>query len=643
MTRSTLLTLPLALLFAACSAAENSATSAAAKPILLEAEAFAEHGGWAHDQQFMDQMGSPYLLAHGLGKPVADATTLLKAQPGRYRLWVRTKDWVAPWGAKGTPGRFQVKLDGQAVPVEFGTEGAKWHWQDGGIVELKSENRVALHDLTGFEGRCDALLFSSDLKATPPDAGPDAAPWRRELLGLPENPEDGGRFDLVVVGGGVAGSCAAVAAAREGLSVALIQDRPVLGGNGSSEVGVRIEGHIHQKPWKEIGNLVAELEGKRKKTPLVCQVADPKTAIEERQQQDANMSDVIARQPGLKLFTGFRVNAADADKGRHLRAVVAQDTRSGRRLRFAATWFADCTGDATIGFLAGAEFTMQNEGHMGVTNPWSISCECKDRTLLSASTSESPGSIFAFPRCPWAVDLSQKPFPGRGKVAGQWEAKGASSNLGSWFWESGYNRHPIDEVELMRDQNLRAMYGAWDALKNVDKVYPDRELAWAAFIAGKRESRLLTGDVVVNGDDFRKGRKFEDAAFPCTWSLDLHDPHPQFLDADPYDPFISSASHYDDKSGKYLYKGPYWAPYRALYSRNIDNLWMAGRNISVDREALGAVRVMRTCGMMGEVVGLAAGIAKRRGLSPRGVYEKALPELQELIVRGVLPAPRKEN
>ncbi len=133
--------------------------------ILLEAEQFADTGGWDIDQQSMDQMGSPYLLAHGLGVPVKDAVTTFKlAAPGKYRVWVRTRDWVAPWKAPGAPGQFQVLINGRSLPVTFGTEGAEWHWQDGGIVELARETTVALHDLTGFEGRCDAVLFTKDLE-----------------------------------------------------------------------------------------------------------------------------------------------------------------------------------------------------------------------------------------------------------------------------------------------------------------------------------------------------------------------------------------------------------------------------------------------------------------------------------------------
>ena len=117
--------------------------------ILIEAEAFADVGAWVLDQQFMDQMGSPFLLAHGLGVPVADATTTITVrQGGTYRVWVRTRDWVATWGAPGSPGRFQVLVNDVPLDTTFGTEGAEWHWQDGGTVQItESQVTIGLHAL----------------------------------------------------------------------------------------------------------------------------------------------------------------------------------------------------------------------------------------------------------------------------------------------------------------------------------------------------------------------------------------------------------------------------------------------------------------------------------------------------------------
>lgn len=604
-------------------------TPQAQQVLLLEAERFDSYGGWELDQQSIEQMGSPYLLAHGLGVPVQDAmTTAHLEQRGEYRVWVRTRDWVAPWNAPGAPGRFQVLVNGKPLDATFGTEGADWHWQDGGTVRLEAGDlHVALRDLTGFEGRCDSVLFCSDPAFVPPDTVEELERFRRAALGLPAEPVDGGSFDLVVSGGGIAGCCAALAAARNGLTVALIQDRPILGGNGSSEVRVWPEGHTLQQPFDHVGDIVEEI--------LPMKKADTGNAKAGSVYQDARKQEVLAAEPRLTLLTNHRVRGVEAEKN-HLRAVVAEDTRTGVRKRIVGKFFADCTGDATVGYLAKADYEMTRQAHQGMSNLWNVldqdnphqvlKCECKDKAALAIAT--EAGDVAApFPRCPWALDLSDKPFPGRSKLKGQWGGDAPLDNLGAWFWESGFDRDPIDDVERIRDLNLRAMYGAWDALKNVDHLYPNHRIGWAAFIAGKRESRRLMGDVILSVEDFKQSRVFEDPAFPCSWHIDVHSPDGRFAAGLGQDSFISVATEGKD----YRYVGPYWAPYRCLYSWNIDNLFMAGRNISVTHDALGPVRVMRTCGMMGEAIGKAAWICVSHNTTPRGVYEKHLPLFKQLL------------
>jgi hypothetical protein len=604
----------------------------AREQVFVEAEQFGDCGGWDLDQQFMDQMGSPYLLAHGLGVPVRDAVTTVKfPTPGTYRVWVRTRDWVAPWKSPGAPGKFQLLIDGKPLVTTFGTEGAEWHWQDGGTVNVGKEAKLALHDLTGFEGRCDAIVFSSDLDFQPPNEKAELATWRRQQLGLPESAEDGGTYDLVVIGGGIAGSAAAVTAARLGLTVALIQDRPVLGGNGSSEVRVWPEGHTNQEPYPRIGDVVRELVPDRTKAAGNAKSG----AVYE----DQRKSDLVGDEPKITLLLEQRVFVAETEHGK-LTSVTAQHTRSARRTKLRGRFFADCTGDGTVGYLAGADHDITERGHMGVSNMWNLLdasdekqvlvCECKDKDALAVAFQQGNVAV-PFPRCPWAIDLSDKPFPGRKKFIGQGRAhEKPLDNLGGWFWESGFDRDPIEDVERMRDLNFRAMYGAWDALKNVDKLYPNHRIGWAAFIAGKRESRRLLGDVVLSADDFRNQKQFPDAAFPCSWHIDLHLPEKEFQDGHEGNEFISRAT----EGAGYRYKGPYWAPYRCLYSRNLSNLFMAGRDISVNHDALGAVRVMRTCGMMGEVVGMAASLCRQHDTTPRGVYADYLQDLKALMKRG---------
>ena len=237
--------------------------------ILVEAESFADHGGWALDTQFITVMGSPYLLAHGLGRPVKDATTEIQVPaPGTYRIFVRTKDWVARWNAPGQPGKFQVLVNGQPLKETFGTQGADWFWHDGGTVQLTGKTlKLALHDLTGFEGRCDAILLTRDLSFTPPNDMSVLPEWRCKLLGLPAEPIERDGYDLIVVGGGYSGMGAAISAARMGCRVALVQNRPVLGGNGSSEVRVWANGLIRRGEFPRVGEIVEEFADQASKSP----------------------------------------------------------------------------------------------------------------------------------------------------------------------------------------------------------------------------------------------------------------------------------------------------------------------------------------------------------------------------------------
>ena len=220
-----------------------------------------------------------------------------------------------------------------------------------------------------------------------------------------------------------------------------------------------------------------------------------------------------------------------------------------------------------------------------------------------------------------ALDLTDKPFPTK------------LADLGVWFWESGFDFDTIQDAEAIRDHNLRAMYGAWDCLKNVKKLYPNHRIVWAAYISGRRESRRLLGDVILGKDDILSGREFADGCVGSTWSIDLHLPDPAFEAAAPDNPFISEAKYTQFR------KKPYPIPYRCFYSRNVPNLMMAGRNISVTHEALGTTRVMGTNGMMGEALGRAALLCKKHNADPRHVYEKYLDEFKQLLKQSTKDKP----
>jgi hypothetical protein len=582
--------------------------SSEAETVLIEAEGFEDLGGWVVDQQFMDQVGSPYLLAHGLGVPVKDARTNVNfPATGKYRVWVRTRDWVGPWKAPGAPGKFQLLIEGKALKTVFGTEGAEWHWQDGGTLSIKNKQvPVSLHDLTGFEGRCDAIVFvTDDSSLPPPNEAEDLAAFRRKMLGLSDKPEDAGDFDLVVVGGGIAGTCTAVSAARLGLQVALIQNRPVLGGNNSSEVRVHLNGKINLPPYPALGNVVKELDSGWRGNAQPASYYDDEKKLE-----------VVRAEKNIHLFLNTHAYKVEKE-GDKIAAVIAKNIRTNKEIRFVAPVFADCTGDGTVGFLAGADFRMGREGRDETGEP--LAPEKPDRMTMGTSVQwyswqEKPPS--AFPNCPWALQFDEQSCQ--------------HATRGDWNWETGMHRDQITEFEYIRDYGLRAVYGNWAFLKNHsrDKAkYANRRLEWVAYIGGKRESRRLLGDVILQQQDIEQQREFPDAFVTTTWTIDLHYPDPKNTEFFPGEEFRSIAS--------FNPVDPYPIPYRCLYSRNVRNLMMAGRCISVTHVALGTVRVMRTCGMMGEVVGMAVSLCKKHDTTPRGIYEKHLEELKSLAQRGV--------
>ena len=205
--------------------------------LFLEAESFSQRGGWVVDPAAMGEMGSAYLMAHGAGVPVADAETSIEIpEAGEYHIWARTRDWTAVW-KRGTPaGRFTIRISGYELPQVLGTNGEKWAWQKAGSLRLSAgEHTVALHDLTGFNGRCDALYFSTDPMDVPPDGGRALEEFRKEKCAIIPV-DDPGNYDLIVAGGGMAGSVTALAAARLGLHVLLLQDRAVLIRNNQTAV-----------------------------------------------------------------------------------------------------------------------------------------------------------------------------------------------------------------------------------------------------------------------------------------------------------------------------------------------------------------------------------------------------------------------
>jgi hypothetical protein len=606
-----------------------------AQIIFIETESFENRGGWVIDQQSMDQMGSPYLMAHGLGIPVENATMRIDLpKKAIYRIWVRTRNWVAPWDVPETPGRFQLLFNKNLLETTFGTEGAEWHWQNGGTIQLnKGEVEIEIHDLTGFNGRCDAIILTKDLNFTPPNELNALAQFRQSHLNLPAEPDIAGTFDLVVVGGGMAGITAAVSAARLGCKVALIQNRPVLGGNNSSEVRVGLSGLIFQEPYPNLGKLVDEVgsvghwtlweakrdpESTRSKKILDLIKKNPEKIIHNAGPKsnygDDKKLKIVEAEENIELFLNTHV--LDVERtGNKIISVTGKNIITGQKMIIKGELFADCTGDGNLGFLAGADFRMGRESRLETGEP--SAPEKEDDLVMGTSVqwyAEKMDNLSSFPECPWAVQFNEKTCQ--------------HLTRGDWDWETGFYRNQVEDIEYIRDYGLRAVFGNWSYLKNKSREkekYSEYQLEWVAYIGGKRESRRLSGDVILKEQDLLERTVYPDASFTTTWTIDLH--YPIALEGFEEEPFLSTARHIEIE--------PYAVPYRCLYSRNIENLFMAGRNISVTHVALGTVRVMRTTGMMGEVIGMAASLAKKHNTSPRGIYKNHLVELKSLMIKGV--------
>ncbi len=568
-----------------------------ASGVLVEAASFAERGGWQLDTQHYQQMGGCYLLAHGLGKPVANAKTRFSLpQSGTWHVWVRTRDWCP--GDWPSPGRFRVRVNGSALATTFGTEGEPWHWQYGGTVEIAAPQGVELEleDLTGFDGRCDAIYFSREKTPSLPNSDlRQLAAWKDRLSGRADKPIAERTYDLVIVGGGIAGCAAALAARSQGLRVALIQDRPLFGGNASEEIRVHTIG----------------ISGKGE--AIIKTIDTPHypnghaDAIKAQQKREATM-----KASGADLFP-LHIAIGLEKAGDRIVSVEARNAVTGIITRFRAPVFIDATGDGWLGYWAGADCRYGREAHSEFDEAWAKHGDLwspakPDNRVMGTSVlwnSEDAGEPTEFPDVPWAMPV----------------AKTHAAINGEWYWEYSANHlNQIDDAERIRDHMLRAIFGSFANAKK-DPKNADVALKFVAFVGGKRESRRLMGDYIYTMKDMTERRQFPDAVVEEKREIDGH--YQLAETGSPLD-FLSKAMFYPTG-------GLYYIPFRSLYSRNIGNLMMAGRCFSCSHVGLCGPRVMKTCGQMGIATGYAAALCKKYNASPREVGKKHISELRRLI------------
>ncbi|MBQ6066360.1 MAG: FAD-dependent oxidoreductase [Clostridia bacterium] len=407
--------------------------------------------------------------------------------------------------------------------------------------------------------------------------------------------------DFCVVGGGLAGMCAAVAAARGGSRVALVHDRPVLGGNASSEIRMWICGAQGDND-RETG-LLEEIE-------LASLHLNPDKLYPV---WDAILYEKVRCEPNITLLLNCSVFDAAMD-GDRITSVTGWQGTAQRMHRIRASLFADCSGDSVLAPLTGAAYRVGREAASEFGEK--TSQQAADRQTMGMSCliqMRKTDRPTRFVPPVWAKKLTEEDLRLRTPHM-------ESSGENFWYLELGGNRDSIHDTEETRDELLALAYGMADYIKNSGNV-PDAdywEPTWIGFLPGKRESRRMVGPVIVTQGDVLSGGRFPDVVAYGGWPLDDHHPDGFYHAGNP------------NLCGET--PSPYGIPYRALYSVNVSNLFFAGRNISVTHAALSSTRVMATCALLGQAVGTAADIAREYGLSPNGVYEEKIDLLQQRLM-----------
>lgn len=600
---------------------------AARAQLWVEAESFSCRGGWKLDHQAFTKIGSAYLNAHGMGVPVEDASTEVEVkEPGMYHLYVNTYNWTSPWYEGKGPGAFQVSVNGKTLLAELGTTGNGWGWQYAGRVRLEAKNRLALHDLTGFNGRVDALYFSKSRRTLPQDRE-QLRILRNRMMGISEVEKVEGA-DLVIVGGGVAGCATALTAARYGLKVVLVDNLPRLGGN--NYLGVYMSGVMCYNLYPNLGNGVRELSGipeRYHQSYLMERIGNGNGSpiVSLSGDQLADLRERLLREAGVKIYQNVHVFQAEKE-GNRVCSVVGKHLITQQEMEFSGSYFLDCTGDGEIGYLLGAEYHIGREDRAFANEPSAPEVADQKKmggTLDWNSVEMEEASPFYRPEeLPWAMPCSSEYYI----PVKQFE----------WTWETGFEIDNALEPELVRDNMLRAIYGNWAYVKTHLPAFAKSKLQRVGHILQKRESRRIMGELVLNENDVRNQVAYPDASFTTTWTLDLHYAQPKNTARFPGWEW-QSYCHNSDKSS---WIRPYHVPYRVLCAKGFDNLFIGGRNMSVTHMALGTVRVQATLGMAGEVIGMAAKLCHDHHIAPREVYEHYLPQLQEMMRKGI-PAKSK--
>jgi len=421
------------------------------------------------------------------------------------------------------------------------------------------------------------------------------------------------RYDVVVVGGGMSGVCASIASARHGAKTALIQNRPVLGGNASSEIRMHIVGascHGTRPDARETGILEEILLENRKINP-----AHSFSIFDTVLWEKAHFQD------GLDLYLNTHMSEV-VTVDSIVRKIIAEQLTTEKVFEIEGKIFVDTTGDGILSYLTGAEYMTGREGKDVFGEkyaPDKSDHHTMGNTLLFKAI--DIGYSVPFEKPFWANVYSEDDLALRDHqeiTSGYW-----------WIELGGDELDVIADDEVIRDELLKAVYGIWNHIKNSGHHNAENfVLDWVGFLPGKRESRRIVGDYILKEQDLLEAKVFEDAVAYGGWPMDMHVVGGLKTRLEP-----TTFIHLDDV---------FTIPYRSLYSKNIKNLMIGGRAISVSHMAFGSIRVMGPCSVVGQAVGTAAALAANKGVLPRDML-KYIKELQQTLLRDDCYIPGFKN
>jgi hypothetical protein len=434
------------------------------------------------------------------------------------------------------------------------------------------------------------------------------------------------QYDVVVCGGGLAGFSAAVAAARHGAKVCLVQDRPVFGGNSSSEIRVPPQGaasfHAYARETGIISELLIEERARNHENPTWDNGYINSV-------WDMVMYDMAMTTPGLTFRLNSTITDVQMSNERTVEAVIARVSHAETELTLRGQIFIDCTGDGIVSALAGCEWRLGTESRDEFGEPHAPE-KASDAVMGNSIhfKAKNVGYPVPFTAPDWAVRYDNPDFFYK---QGRWPSDVRS---GFWWIELSVPWHTIYDNEKLRHELTRHVLGIWDWIKNRDPRLKEEAqtyaLDWIGQVPGKRESRRIIGEYLMTEHDPLQKTVFPDEIAYGGWFIDLHEPGGLLA------PFSEKGAVEAHSGGSYMaksYVGPYGIPLRILIAKNMNNLMMAGRNVSVTHAALGTVRVMGTTAIMGQAAGTAAALAIRAGISVRDVPERAIRDVQQALLR----------